>query len=110
MKIGFWGEGPWAHDSLERLLRNDSFHVLFVVGRASVYDRTLENIAGKGNIPFFINFPGYQMNIVLAHGSVLMAASRQRTGEGHGNPAGKFVENMRHKTFSPFSCNILQGK
>lgn len=53
MKIGFWGEGPWAHDSLERLLRNDSFHVLFVVGRASVYDRTLENIAGKGNIPFF---------------------------------------------------------
>lgn len=53
MKIGFWGEGPWAHDSLERLLRSDLFEVLFVVGRATVYDRTLESIAKGSGIPFF---------------------------------------------------------
>lgn len=53
MKIGFWGEGPWAHDSLERLLRSDLFEVLFVVGRAKVYDRTLESIAKGSGIPFF---------------------------------------------------------
>lgn len=53
MKIGFWGEGPWAHDSLERLLRSDLFKVLFVVGRANVYDQTLESIAKNSQIPFF---------------------------------------------------------
>lgn len=53
MKIGFWGEGPWAHDSLNRLIRSDLFNVLFVVGRKNVYDRTLESIANESGIPFF---------------------------------------------------------
>lgn len=53
MKIGFWGEGPWAHESLKRLLLCEFFEVLFVVGRANIYDRTLESIANKSCVPFF---------------------------------------------------------
>lgn len=53
MKIGFWGNGPWAHESLELLLKHDAFEVVFVVGRTGVCDSILEGIAYRNDIPFF---------------------------------------------------------
>lgn len=53
MNIGFWGDGPWAHEALARLIKNKIFNVRYVVGRYSHYDEKLKSIAELHDKPFY---------------------------------------------------------
>lgn len=63
MRIVYMGDGPWSHNALELILKNDSMEVLEVVGRASSEDHILEKLATEAGIPFRrvkkVNAPEY---------------------------------------------------
>lgn len=50
MRLGFLGDGPWAHLALIRLLEDDGFDVAFVAPRAVAPDHYLENIARNSGV------------------------------------------------------------
>ena len=52
IKIGYFGDGPWAHKSLARLLQDSSIEVQFVCVRNDMPDKVLEQIANKAGIDF----------------------------------------------------------
>jgi methionyl-tRNA formyltransferase len=52
IKIGYFGDGPWAHKSLARLLQDSSIEVEFVCVRNDMPDKVLEQIANKAGIDF----------------------------------------------------------
>lgn len=53
LKIGFFGHGPWAHDSLKLIISKKKYEVLFVATRKTG-DIELKRLAEKNSIPFFI--------------------------------------------------------
>jgi methionyl-tRNA formyltransferase len=55
MKIGYFGDGPWAHLALEKILSNQALEVAFIVARFETKDPVLAAIAKKNNIPFLIH-------------------------------------------------------
>lgn len=55
MKIGFFGDGPWAHLTLERVLRMDSVTVAFIVARHETPDPVLRDHAEHLGVPFIVN-------------------------------------------------------
>ena len=52
MKIGYFGDGPWAHAALMELLSDASLKIAFICVRYESPDQTLMHIAVKNNIPF----------------------------------------------------------
>lgn len=50
-KIGFFGDGPWSHRSLKRLIEREDITVCFVVPRSDVPDQELIKIAREAKIP-----------------------------------------------------------
>ncbi|WP_135081385.1 methionyl-tRNA formyltransferase [Terasakiella sp. SH-1] len=53
MKIGYFGDGPWAVRALELLRDENNITIDFIVGRYGSVDPSLENMARNLNIPFF---------------------------------------------------------
>jgi len=53
MRIGFFGDGPWAIQSLRALLDLPDVAIVFVVGRWPSPDGALRNFAAGHNTPFF---------------------------------------------------------
>lgn len=51
LKIGFFGDGVWAHNSLRMLLSDKASEVMFVCIRFASPDLQLKSIAESGNIP-----------------------------------------------------------
>lgn len=51
LKIGFFGDGPWAHRSLEKLVADPSLEVMFVAFRAASPDLALAKLADQAKIP-----------------------------------------------------------
>ncbi len=51
MKIGYFADGPWAHKSLEKILKNDRFEIAFIVVRYDSADKVLAEYAQKLNVP-----------------------------------------------------------
>lgn len=51
MKIGFFADGPWAHKSLEKILKNDRFEIAFIVVRYDSDDSILAEYAQRLNVP-----------------------------------------------------------
>jgi len=54
LKVGYFGDGPWAHNALNRLLDEDSVEVAFVCARYGQPDRILESIALNAGKDFII--------------------------------------------------------
>lgn len=52
MKIGYFGDGPWAHKALSRLLADDAVTVAFVCARYETPDPVLRDIASQYEIRF----------------------------------------------------------
>ncbi len=52
MKIGFFGDGPWAHLALERVAGLESVTVVFIVARHEAPDPVLRNRAEELQVPF----------------------------------------------------------
>ena len=51
MRIGYFGDGPWAHRALEAVARDAGFDVAFVVPRRTNPDAELARIAEGLGIP-----------------------------------------------------------
>ena len=63
MRIGYFGDGPWAHNALEILNKRDDINILFVCARFENPDKVLEKKAKNLGIEFFteknINTPNF---------------------------------------------------
>lgn len=55
ISIGYFGDGPWAHNSLNKLLMDDSITIDFVCVRFDHRDPVLIQMAEKNNIDVLIN-------------------------------------------------------
>jgi methionyl-tRNA formyltransferase len=53
MRIGFFGDGGWAHLALERLAARRAFEIAFVVARHQQPDEVLRDWASRLSIPFY---------------------------------------------------------
>jgi methionyl-tRNA formyltransferase len=54
VRIGYFGDGPWAHQALERLVAANRCEVLFIVPRFDTQDPILEQWAHKLGVPFLL--------------------------------------------------------
>jgi len=50
IKIGFFGDGPWAHDALKRLLNDQTIQLTFVCVRFDTPDEHLLELAKSNNL------------------------------------------------------------
>ena len=53
LKIGFFADGPWAHRSLEKIIENDDFQIMFIVVRYDSVDKVLVEYAKRLGVPLF---------------------------------------------------------
>ena len=54
MRIGFFGDGPWAHLAIEKLGEQSEFDIVYIVARYDNPDPILKMYAAKLNVPFYI--------------------------------------------------------
>jgi len=63
MQVGFFGDGHWAHQTLEKIEDDPEIRTSFVVARYSTSDSTLQAYAQDRNLPFFtpanVNDPSF---------------------------------------------------
>lgn len=52
MRIGYFGDGTWAHEALERIVQMPGMEVAFIVGRFRTPDMKLHDMARRLGIPF----------------------------------------------------------
>jgi methionyl-tRNA formyltransferase len=52
IKIGYFADGPWSHNALERILNDQEVEVLFIVPRTDTKDDTLKKYADKCQIDY----------------------------------------------------------
>ena len=52
LKIGFFGDGPWASETIKKLIINRNYELLFIVSRFSRVDTELKKWAEKLSIDF----------------------------------------------------------
>jgi methionyl-tRNA formyltransferase len=53
MTIGFFGDGRWAHRSLNHIISSDALEVAFIVARHAQPDPALEAYAERLGVPFY---------------------------------------------------------
>ncbi len=53
--IGYFADGPWSHQALEKLLQDSSIQVAFICARYDNPDRILQTWAEKYNIDYIIH-------------------------------------------------------
>ncbi len=53
MNIGYFGDGPWSHEALKKILLTEDCFVKFIVPRYVNPDINLKKIAKENNIDFF---------------------------------------------------------
>jgi methionyl-tRNA formyltransferase len=54
MKVGYFADGPWSHVALERIVKDGSIDVLFIVPRYDTQDPILKKWAAKLNVPYIV--------------------------------------------------------
>ena len=52
-KIGYFADGPWSHQAFERIIKDESIKIEFIVPRSDTSDQTLLNYSNKYKIPYF---------------------------------------------------------
>lgn len=52
MKIGYFADGPWGHNALEKLLADKSIEIAFIVPRNDTKDVFLKNKANENSIDY----------------------------------------------------------
>jgi methionyl-tRNA formyltransferase len=53
LQIGYFADGPWAHQALDKILKDNTIRVKFIVPRYDTKDETLQKIAEKNKIDYF---------------------------------------------------------
>lgn len=51
MKIGYFGDGPWAHEAFNKIIEDKSIEIKFVMVRYDTQDRILMELAERNSIP-----------------------------------------------------------
>ena len=57
LKIGYFADGPWAHNALQKIMDDKTIEIKFLTVRYDKRDPVLIKIAGENHIPveFFQN-------------------------------------------------------
>lgn len=55
MKIGYLGDGPWAHEAFKRIIEDSSIEIKFVTVRFDKQDSILIQLATQNKIPIELN-------------------------------------------------------
>jgi len=54
LKIGYFADGPWSHNALDKILMDDQMSVQFICARFENPDSVLQKKASINDIPFFV--------------------------------------------------------
>ena len=52
LSIGYFADGPWSHETFNKLINDDEIKISFICARYNSKDQTLKNYAEKHNINF----------------------------------------------------------
>jgi methionyl-tRNA formyltransferase len=52
IKIGYFADGPWSHKAFEKLIKDETIEILFIVPRSDTNDNTLEDFSIKHKIDY----------------------------------------------------------
>ena len=52
LKIGYFADGPWSHNSFKKIISDNTLKIQFVVPRKNTIDNTLKNLAKINNIDY----------------------------------------------------------
>lgn len=52
IRIGYFADGPWSHRAFEKLIKDETIEILFIVPRSDTIDNTLMNFAIKHKIDY----------------------------------------------------------
>lgn len=52
IKIGYFADGPWSHIAFEKIIKDPTIEVQFIVPRSDTKDQTLKNFADKYKIDY----------------------------------------------------------
>ena len=52
IRVGYFADGPWSHLAFEKLIKDKTIVVLFIVPRSDTNDDTLKEYANKYNIDY----------------------------------------------------------
>jgi methionyl-tRNA formyltransferase len=55
LRIGYFGDGPWAHQALDLLGKSELFEIAFIVARNDQPDPVLREYAEKLRVPFLVH-------------------------------------------------------
>ena len=55
MIIGYFADGPWSHQALDKLRVRENLDIAFICGRFNNPDQRLKEMAEKYKIPFLTN-------------------------------------------------------
>lgn len=53
MKIGYFADGPWSHNALEKMMKNKSLSIQFICTRFDTDDQKLKEYSKSLNVPHF---------------------------------------------------------
>jgi methionyl-tRNA formyltransferase len=53
LRIGYFGDGPWSHQALSRLLSDDTLQIQFVCARYDKPDPTLATMSAENGLDFY---------------------------------------------------------
>ena len=52
LRIGYFGDGPWAHQALEKIINDKRFEIAYIVVRYDSGDEVLKSYAKKLQVPY----------------------------------------------------------
>jgi methionyl-tRNA formyltransferase len=52
IKIGYFADGPWSHKAFEKLIKDETIEILFIVPRSDTNDNTLKDFSIKHKIDY----------------------------------------------------------
>ena len=95
MRIGFFGDGPWAHDALEKIQESDEYSVAFVVARYPNPDPVLKEKSERYSLPFYcvknVNGPDFvelvkdhkvDVNVSMSFDQIIRVDLRESSEKG----------------------------
>jgi methionyl-tRNA formyltransferase len=95
MRVGFFGDGPWAHDALEKIQDSNEYSVAFVVARYPNPDPVLKEKSERYCLPFYcvknVNSPDFvglvkdkkvDVNVSMSFDQIIRVDLRESADKG----------------------------
>jgi methionyl-tRNA formyltransferase len=78
-KIGYFADGPWSHKAFEKIIKDQTLDICFIVPRSDTQDKTLQNYANQYEIeylyPIKVNDPNFIDKIISYKCDLLVSMS-----------------------------------